>query len=242
MADDFRLLVFQHIAVEHPGIFREFLAEDGIGWDAVELDEGAAIPDLAGYDALWVMGGPMDVWEEDVHPWLAEEKAAIREAVGGRGMPFLGLCLGHQLLADALGGAVGPAATPEVGILDVAVTEAGRGSALFQGLDPELKCLQWHSAEVLRAPDGAAVLASSPACAVQAIQVGRAAFGIQYHVELTATTIRDWGDVPAYAVALDKAFGPGALERFAAEGDAHMATFNRDARRLYDNFMALARG
>ncbi len=99
-----RFLVFQHLAVEHPGVFRDFFVEAGIEWDVVELDEGQPIPDLNDYDALWVMGGPMDVWEVDDHPWLVAEKAAIREAVNDRGMPFLGCCLGHQLLANALGG------------------------------------------------------------------------------------------------------------------------------------------
>ena len=103
-----RILVFQHIDVEHPGIFRRFLAEEGVPWTAVELDRGEPIPDMTDFDALWVMGGPMDVWQEAENPWLRAEKAAIREAVLGRRMPFLGICLGHQLLADALGGEVGP--------------------------------------------------------------------------------------------------------------------------------------
>ena len=76
-----RVLVFQHIAIEHPGVFRDFLAEDGIAWTAVELDEGEAIPDLEDFDVLWVMGGPMDVWQDDLHPWLEPERRAIREAV-----------------------------------------------------------------------------------------------------------------------------------------------------------------
>ena len=82
-----RVLVFQHADVEHPGIFRDFLAEDGIAWDAVELDAGEAIPSLEGYDQLWVMGGPMDAWQEAQHPWLVAEKQAIREAVELRAMP-----------------------------------------------------------------------------------------------------------------------------------------------------------
>jgi hypothetical protein len=84
-----RFLVFQHIPVEHPGIFRDFFVADGISWDAVELDSGGSIPSLDGYDSLWVMGGPMDVWEEEQHPWLVVEQRAIRDAIH-RGMPYGG--------------------------------------------------------------------------------------------------------------------------------------------------------
>jgi GMP synthase-like glutamine amidotransferase len=107
-----RLLVFQHIDCEHPGILRRFLAEDTIEWDAVELDAGEPIPPLERYDALWVMGGPMDVWDVDEHPWLIPEKRAIRRWVRELQRPFLGLCLGHQLLADALGGTCGRSVRP----------------------------------------------------------------------------------------------------------------------------------
>ena len=72
-----KLLVFQHIACEHPGALRAYLEEDGVQWDAVQLDEGDSIPELAGYDALWVMGGPMDVWDVVEYPWLIQEKKAI---------------------------------------------------------------------------------------------------------------------------------------------------------------------
>lgn len=231
-----RFLVFQHIAIEHPGIFREFFAGDGIAWDAVELDAGEKIPPFDGYDALWVMGGPMDVWEEDQHPWLVTEQQAIREAVG-RGLPYMGVCLGHQLLGAALGGKVAKAARAEVGILEVELTEAGRRDLLFDGIEPRFKALQWHGAEVAEAPPGAAVLARSPLCQVQAMLIGRHAYGMQYHTELTPATVGEWSRVPAYAGALDRTLGPGALPRFDAEAQRHMADFNRDSRRVYDNFM-----
>ena len=96
------ILVFQHLAVEHPGIFRDFWNESGHRWHAVELDAGESIPDLAPYDLLVAMGGPMDVWQEEIHPWLAPEKAAIRRWVRDLGRPYLGICLGHQLRGQSL--------------------------------------------------------------------------------------------------------------------------------------------
>jgi GMP synthase-like glutamine amidotransferase len=234
-----RILVFQHIPIEHPGIFRDFLAEDGVPWDAVELDAGDPIPDLDGYDALWVMGGPMDVWEEDEHPWLRLEMAAIREAVAERSLPFLGVCLGHQLLAAALGGEVGKMPAAEVGVLTVELSAEGRSNAVLRGMAARQSCLQWHGAEVRVLPPGACILASSPACAVQAMAVGPHAIGLQYHVELTPDTVREWSAVPAYAAALERTMGKGAVARLEAAASARMAEFNAGARQIYRSFMAL---
>jgi len=126
-----KLLVFQHIDCEHPGQLREYLRRDGVDWQAVELDEGEEIPSLEPFDALWVMGGPMDVWDTEKHPWLITEKKAIHRWVTELKRPYLGLCLGHQLLADALGGKCDWLDPPEIGVLDVQLTEAGIVDPIF---------------------------------------------------------------------------------------------------------------
>ncbi len=234
-----RVLVFQHIAIEHPGVFRDFLEEDGVEWTAVELDEGEPIPDLADHDVLWVMGGPMDVWEDHLHPWLEPERTAIREAVVERKMPFMGFCLGHQLLAQSLGGEVGPAAVPEIGILEVELEPAGMKSPVLEGMPATHRTLQWHGAEVLRAPPEAEVLAKSGVCAVQALGYGDHAFSFQYHIEITADTVSEWAKIPAYERALESNLGSGALPRLQAEAAQAMAEFNRSARVVYDNFMRI---
>jgi len=231
-----RLLVFQHIDVEHPGIFREFLAADGIGWDTVALDLGEPIPDLEAYNGLWVMGGPMDVWEESDNPWLVVEKQAIKRAVVDLNLGYMGICLGHQLLASALGGEVGKGIS-EVGVMPVELTADGKASTYFEDLPSTLDCLQWHGAEVTGVPEGARVLARSEKCAVQSMSIGEKAFSAQFHVEVTPATVPEWSAVPTYAQALDEALGVGALDGFQSAADDAMAKFNSCAKKLYDNWM-----
>jgi GMP synthase-like glutamine amidotransferase len=234
-----KILVLQHLAVEHPGVFRDFLREDGFTWTTVEIDEGETIPDLEAFDAMMVMGGPQDVWQEEQYPWLKPEKAAIRRFVVEMQRPFLGICLGHQLLAEAVGGRVAPGGKPEVGALQIVQTEAGRRDPLFAGLPSPIDVLQWHGAEVTALPDGAVILARSDACEIQAFRFGDRAYGLQSHVEVTRETVADWAAIPEYARALDKALGPGAVDRVAADVERNLAGYTAVARTLYNNFKSL---
>jgi len=235
-----RILTLQHVRIEHPGIFRRFLDEDDHEWVPIHLDEGEKLPSLDGFDALWVMGGPMDVWQEAEHPWLVEEKAFIREAVQERGLPYLGLCLGHQLLAEALGGKVGPSEIPEIGVLDVLLNEEGQSSVLFDGLPERFPTLQWHSAEILQMPEGGRVFAGSPACAVQAMSWGPRAYSMQFHIEVEADTVDNWAEIPAYAQALEKALGSTGASTLRDDCAAQTAAFNEMAERVYINWLQTA--
>jgi GMP synthase-like glutamine amidotransferase len=237
-----RFLVFQHIAVEHPGVFRDFMKRDGIKWDCVELDAGEPIPELARYDALIVMGGPMDVWQEDRHPWLVAEKAAIGTFVNKLQRPFLGICLGHQLLADALGGSVGLMTTAEVGVAEMELTEDGQRDPLLRGLASPISGVQWHGAEIKTLPDNARVLVRNAACAIQAIRVGANAYGFQYHVEVDRQTIVEWGEIPAYRAALERLKGPSGQQQFERDVAERTATLHQAAANVFERFVRLAAG
>lgn len=176
--------------------------------------------DLSAFDGLWVLGGPMQVWQTDKLPWLGREIEVIRHAVLDRKMPYFGICLGHQLLAHVLGGKVSQAAESEIGLLHV--TKSGE-PAMFSGISERFPCFQWHSAEVSHLPDGAEITAVSNQCAVQAMNWGHTASSVQFHAELDAATLADWYDIDGCEEVLRQEIGDDADHVFehlaAAEAD-----------------------
>jgi len=227
-----KFLVLQHINIEHPGIFLKFMKEDNIQIDTVELDANEKTPSLDKYDAMIVMGGPMDTWQEETYPWLKQEKENIHNFVSIKKKPYLGLCLGAQLLSEAVGGKVRKMKTPEIGVLNVSINN---NQSIFSGLDKNLKVLQWHSYEVCDLPSSAKLLASSAVCDVQAFSVEKA-FGLQFHVEQTNETVPQWACVPEYKSALENTLGQNALEKFKKDVEENLNIFNNSARIIYKNF------
>jgi len=236
-----RLLVFQHAGFEHAGRLRDHMRECDVDYDVVALDEGDPIPPLNAYEGLVVLGGPMGPLDEADYPWLRAEITAIREAVVDRDLAVLGICLGHQLLAVALGGAVGQMETTEVGICPYELSAPGEHDGLFRSLTGRRVGLQWHGWEVTRLPPGAINLASSGLSTCQAMRAGRRAWSMQFHIEAFAGTVAEWTAPPANEAALESVMGDGARARFIADADAAMPKLNADSRIIFDNFLSFAR-
>jgi len=176
------ILVLQHIRCEPPAAYGEALAARGHVLHPVEVDEGEPLPDWREYGAIVAMGGPMGAYDEADHPWLVEEKRLIRDAVQA-GLPYFGACLGVQLLAAALGARVYPGPAPEVGLLEVQLTEAGRRDPVASILPAAFTTLQWHG-DTFDLPEGAVSLFSSPAYPNQGFRYGEVAYGVQFHLEV----------------------------------------------------------
>jgi GMP synthase (glutamine-hydrolysing) len=209
-----RFLVIQHIACEPPGAYEEEMLARGIAFDRVQIDEGQPLPDWRDYQAIVAMGGPMSANEERELPWLAQEKRAIASAVRV-GLPYWGVCLGAQLLAASLGARIYRGAEPELGIYDnLALTQDARHDPVFASLPSSIKTLQWHG-ETFDLPEGATLLASSPAYPSQAF-VWRRAYALQFHLEVSPQLAESWLALPAYAQELRQARGADAPDSLRA--------------------------
>ena len=193
-----RLLVVEHDAICPPALLGEWLEAGGADLHVWRPYAGEPVPTLDGYDGLLVLGGPMGADDEDRHAWLAPTKQLIREALA-TGLPTLGVCLGHQLMASALGGSVARNGTgQQLGLLDVGWTPEAEDDLLVGGLSTPRRGVHFNDDIVTELPAGAVVLARAPEGQLQVVRFGPAAWGVQLHPEVDAAvvsswTISDWG-------------------------------------------------
>ena len=237
-----RVLILQHIKIEDPGFIKDLMIKEGAELTTVELDEGEKIPeDLTKFDAMFCMGGPMDTWMEKEHPWLIDEKKRIKEFVVDLKKPYLGFCLGCQLLGEIVGGKVVKSNNPEIGMLNINFSNNKKNDSLFSKFPDEITSLQWHSYEVqgLENNKDVTLLASSPETKYQIFKYQNHAYGIQFHIEVKDTTVGEWGCVPEYKSALEKQLGEGALDKFEKDSKKHMPSMNQYSKVLYENFKKL---
>lgn len=184
-----RIHYFQHVPFEGLACIEDWARQQGHALSATFFFAPEPVaPPLPDIDWLIVMGGPMSSYDEEQHPWLRLEKSYIRQAIDA-GKTVLGICLGAQLIASALGSAVYPGPQQEIGWWPIRKTEAGRAHPLFAAMPDEFIVLHWHG-DTFDLPEGALRLADSEACRNQAFALGERVLGLQFHVEATAAAVR----------------------------------------------------
>ncbi|WP_244303309.1 type 1 glutamine amidotransferase [Leucobacter coleopterorum] len=191
---DARVLVVEHQADAGLGLFMWSLTESGVELERVGPTNDRPVPEtLDGYDGLIVLGGSMGPTDDEQAPWLPATRALLSAGVAQQ-IPTLGICLGAQLMATALGGHVrtNPEG-PEVGLHSVEFSRDASGDPLFgEFSDSSVPVVQWHWLEADQLPEGATLLASSAGCQNQAFRVGPRAWGVQFHPEALSQTASDW--------------------------------------------------
>ena len=187
------VLVFEHERTADAALVGECLDAVGIEYSVVGPETGIPVPEsISTFDGLIVLGGSPGPTDDEIAPWMPAVRTLIREALDKR-IPYLGICLGAQLLAHVAGGVVElSAAGPEVGLVDMKLTKAGREDQLLGGIDGDVMALQWHWLEIVSLPAGSVSLCSSERCANQAFRVGENAWGVQFHMEALARTAIQW--------------------------------------------------
>jgi GMP synthase (glutamine-hydrolysing) len=216
-----KVLVFQHVPYEPLGTLDPLLKEAGFRIRYVNFGRnGAERPALDRYAALVVLGGPMNANEIDDYPNLRTEVEILKEALQ-RQMSILGICLGAQLLAKALGGSVAQNERPEIGWHDVELTAAGKSDPLLSAFASTERVFQWHE-DGIALPPGCTQLARSQASRVQAFRAGEHAYGLQFHLEVDRQLIDRWLSVPANQPLLEQERGRVDPERIRHEVPAYI--------------------
>ncbi len=188
---DKKILIVKHKSDEGPGLLGRFFSDAGWELCTVELDRGEKLPDsLRDFSCIFVLGGPMNVYEEDVYPFLKDEENFIRKVIIEE-IPLLGICLGAQMIAKTCGASITKAPEREIGWYQVKLTDEGQKDMLFRGLSKNFPVFQWHE-DTFEIPLSGTLVAQSRKCRNQAFRVGNNVYGLQFHIEVTEDMIKSW--------------------------------------------------
>lgn len=230
-----KLLIVQNISHEGPGILANLLKEHGIGFELCDLSKGEAAPDPAGFAGMVVLGGPQSA--NDPTPQINGELALIDKALDA-GVPYLGICLGLQLLVKASGGSVVKCRRQEIGFREpdgepfmVELTSEGKRDALFCGMPNRLRVFQLHG-ETVQLTGGMTLLASGRGCPNQVVRVSSNAWGLQCHFEMTPTMFESWLGIDADLKAMNR-------DELLAEFKTISAEYAETGRSILLNFLAV---
>lgn len=236
-----KFIVFQHNPWEGPGqLLLSAAKRHKIQLDIIRVWE-ETLPAITGYMAIIVLGGGPNVDQEHMFPFLAEEKKTIKKAIA-QDLPFLGFCLGHQLLAEALGAKVGPNFQSSLGYIQGFLTHEGKTHPVFKDLPQQIPLFKWHGQAVQEPlPGHISILATSAECQVEAISLhGRPhILGMQFdNHAATPENIKNWITMDAkwLATIRDKAVD---AQKMMTDAEIHQATIRGQFIKLFDNFFSL---
>lgn len=233
-----RLLVFQHVAHEILGTLDPLLRDAGFRIKYVNFERHPdAEPNLDGYDGLIVLGGPMNVDEVEDYPNLRTEVKLIQDAVS-REMPILGICLGSQLLAKALGAKVRKNSEKEIGWYELSPTKDGESDPLISNFTNLEKIFQWHG-DTFELPRGAKLLASSPLCTNQAFRFADNVYGFQFHLEVDKPMIERWLNVPENKKEIEDLQGKIDPDQIRDDTPHYISRLNDLSTSVFGNFTDL---
>jgi GMP synthase-like glutamine amidotransferase len=227
------VLIVKHVEIEGPGTIEDCLKEERIPYQILNLESGIHLPKLDDFSTIIILGGPMNVYEEDRYPFLREEDLFIKEAIQ-RGKAVLGICLGAQLLAKALGAKVTKAPVKEIGWYDVTLTKAGSDDPLFSRFPKTFPVFQWHE-DTFDIPAAGKLIASSNPIPHQAFRYGENAYGLQFHLEVTEQMIRDW--MKAYEEEFNGSKTPLLPKlRILSETEKKVGDYKKMGSKFFKNF------
>lgn len=233
-----KLLVFQHSAREPLGVLDPMLRKSGFRVRYLNFSRDPQLqPDVSRYNGLVVLGGPMNVDQADQYPHLTTEIAAIQEALRLE-IPILGICLGAQLLAAALGANVRPNNVREIGWYRLHPTAAAQSDRLCRHFDGSQHVFQWH-AYTFDLPPGAVHLASTPTCPNQAFRFGERAYGLQFHLEADQHLIQRWLHVPEYRAEAEAAGPEHHLDHILRDTHGHAPGARDLSARVFGDFIEM---
>ena len=231
-----KVIIIKHIDIEGPGTIAEFLDDENIPYEVIDIFNGEPLPDsLSNTSAILVLGGPMNVYEEDKYPFLKDENEFLKEAIE-KDLPILGFCLGAQLIAKAKGATVKKAPEKEIGWFKISLNSNGLNDPLFQGFPEEIDVFQWHG-DTFEIPEGAHKLAESELCPNQAFRIGNNIYGLQFHVEVTEEMIQQWLD--AYQDEIDSLQGLVNPNQVMFDAKVKSESYRTQARLFCSNFFKL---
>lgn len=233
-----KILVCQHVAYEILGTLNPLFKDNGFRIRYVNFSRHPDLkPTLENYQGLVILGGPMNLGQTDTYRHLLHEIEMIEYAME-KGIPTLGICLGAQLIAKALGAEVGSNREKEIGWYDVSLTKEGKKDPIFSHFDGTEKIFQWHG-DTFKIPQGAVHLASSPSCANQAFRFGDSVYGFQFHLEVDEPMIARWLEVPLHLNELDKLKGKIDPENIRQETPLYIDRLKDLSRKTFTEFIKL---